>query len=137
MRNYQQDFRTRMDALYKDGKEPGLPEGPEEARGCDHCKFGVISQPMQLWHCGVPPFIARAMARDIGGLCYVVYCDCIAGQHADALDAKRRAQLEGLHTTQTHGKQGFVAWDHTQPDDYVPGLWWQKVSDACANGAGG
>ncbi len=108
----------------------GSPQGPEVARGCDHCKFGIVSQP-DVWHCGVPPFIARAMARDIGGLCHVVYCDCEAGKRTEKYDAKNRAELEDIHDTTTMGKPGHVTWAHKAPKDYLPGTWWANVQEVC------
>ena len=132
-RQYEGQHRSGMDALIAAGKTPGCPEGPEEARGCDQCKFGIVSQPEKLNSCGVPFFVARAMARDIGspGLCHVVYCDCIAGKRAEAYDATTRIGLEDIHGTTTMGKVGHVAWAHKAPKDYLPGTWWANVQEAC------
>ena len=109
---------------------PGNPKGPEVARGCEKCKFGIISQP-DIWHCGVPPFIARAMARQIGGQCYVVYCNCTAGKRANEHDAKRRKEIEEIHGTITVMSKGQREWATGVPNDYIPGEWWKKVKVAC------
>lgn len=117
------------------GATPGSPRGPEWARGCDKCKFGIIHQP-DLWGCGVSLFIARAMAMDLDGICYVIYCDCRAGQAAMAKDQKTRDGLNKIHTagvqegTDSHGNKGYE-WTHVEPVDYIPGNWWALVRKAC------
>jgi hypothetical protein len=119
----------------RDGATPGSPGGPKWARGCDSCRFGIISQP-DLWSCGVSFFIARAMAMDLDGICYIVYCNCRAGQAAMAKDQDTRRGLNQMEDvgveqgTDSHGNKGYQ-WTTTEPPDYIPGQWWAAVRKAC------
>lgn len=128
--------RGHMDAAIREGATPGNPEGPEWAKGCGKCSYGIIAQP-DLWHCGVPPFIARAMALDLDGICYTVYCDCKAGEGAMSHDQATRHRMDNeletvsvVEQVDEHGIKG-LHWGGETPADCIPGSWWAKVRDVC------
>ena len=131
-------YRGHMDAAIREGATPGDPQGDEVHRGCDRCKFGIISQPA-FWEkgCGVPPFIARAMALDLDGICYTVYCDCKAGEGAMSYDQATRYRLDNELKTVTvvNKKDEFghtvATWGSGIPDDCIPGSWWAEVRELC------
>jgi hypothetical protein len=128
--------RAHMDAAIREGATPGNPEGSEIHRGCGKCSYGIISQP-DVWNCGVPPFIARAMALDLDGICYTVYCDCKAGEGAMAYDQATRHRMDTelktvsvVRSKDEHGNM-VTKWGGDAPDDCIPGKWWGRVRDIC------
>ncbi len=108
--------------------------------GCPQCKFGVVDQP-DLWHLqnktGVPFFIARALAMDLDGTCYIVYCDCVAGQNALVCDQRIRLGINNIHTVGVSGKQGWLEWSDGEPHDHIPPLWWKIVKNVCEDHVNG
>lgn len=102
--------------------------------GCDLCRFGVVDMP-DLWHLKpgkpVPYYVARAMALNIDGLCYIMYCDCPAGKNALKYDQKNRDAIDKIETTGISGKDGWRTWTDLVPSDHIPGSWWYEIRRVC------
>ena len=128
--------RGHMDAAIREGATPGNPDGPDWLTGCAKCSYGIVAQP-DLWSIGVPPFIARAMALDLDGICYTVYCDCKAGEGAMSYDQQTRHRLDNQleSTSIIQGKDEYghkrIEWGGDAPADCIPGSWWAKVREVC------
>ena len=137
--NYSDTMRTAI----QNGGIPGDGRGPEWARGCSKCAFGIVSQP-NLFNLGVPngnmpngviPLrIARAMALDMDGVCYIVFCDCRVGRAAlrgAQREHKRMQEASRSPIPQTISDGSRNTWTVTNPPDVIPGQWWARVRAAC------
>lgn len=106
---------------------------------CPHCQFGVVQQPQYIGRkiASCPPLWAlRAMLRDLGGLCHIVYCTCPHGQAADKFDAANRAILDSIGSVtviENADHHTCYDWGTEAPYDYIPGSWWVAAHEIAKN----
>lgn len=103
----------------------GVPQ-PEWARGCEHCKFGIVDAPPVVYN--VPLFWQRAIAYRLGLL---NLCECRAGQvqhfYLEEVLSEIPTDIRFVHRTQDK----LPAWNSGEPPrDYIPGAWWLAVKEA-------
>jgi hypothetical protein len=125
MRRDEERYKTNWLEYIADGQLGGLVEAlGYDPRGCEHCRYGVVSRPAGTEKLGIPLYILDAMLLKMGEL---LLCDCRAGQ------GRRRyteRQLTGVRDAGVVVTKEGLAWSNGCPDDYIPGKWWQLVRDA-------